>query len=72
MTSIFIDVSEEDLRERHKLRGDCPKEFERRFEDDRKRFDGYLSDYVVYNKDLENAIEKAKFIIMDEMSELEL
>ena len=72
LTSIFIDVSEEDLRERHKLRGDCPKEFERRFEDDKKRFDGYLSDYVVYNKNLENAIEKAKFIIIDEMSELEL
>ena len=72
LTSIFIDVSEEDLRKRHKLRGDCPKEFERRFEDHRKRIDGYLSDYVVHYKDLENAIEKAKFIIIDEMSELEL
>ena len=72
LTSIFIDVSEEDLRERHRLRGDCPKEFERRFEDDKKRFKGYMSDYVVCNDKLENAISKAKFIIIDEMSELEL
>ena len=72
LVSIFIEVSEEELRERNELRGDCKKEFERRLEDDKKRFDGYLSDYVVYNNDLENAIEKAKFIIIDEMSEMEI
>lgn len=72
LVSIFIEVSEEELRERNELRGDCKKEFERRLEDDKKRFDGYLSDYVVYNNDLENAIEKAKLIIIDEMSEMEI
>ena len=72
LISIFIEVSEEDLRERHALRGDCPKEFERRFEDDKKRFKGYMSDYVVCNDKLENAIPKVKFIIIDEMSEMEL
>ena len=65
-------VDDDFFNERHRLRGDCPKEFERRFQDDKKRFKGYLSDYVVYNKDLEKAIEKAKFIIIDEMSELEI
>ena len=72
LVSIFIEVSEEELRERNELRGDCKKEFERRLEDDKKRFDGYLSDYVVYNNDLENAIEKVKEIIIDEMSEMEI
>ena len=72
LVSIFIEVSEEELKRRNELRGDCKKEFERRLEDDKKRFYGYLSDYVVYNNDLENAIEKVKEIIIDEMSEMEI
>ena len=72
LVSIFIDVSEKDLRERHRLRGDCPKEFERRFEDDKKRFDGYLADYVICNDNLEDAIKKIKFIILDEMIGMEI
>lgn len=72
LISIFIEVSEEDLRERHKLRGDCPKEFERRFKDDKKRFKGYMSDYVVCNDKLENAINKVKRIIVEEMAEMEI
>ena len=72
LVSIFIEVSENDLKERHRLRGDCEKEFSRRLEDDKKRFSGYLADYVIYNDKLENAISKAKFIIIDEMSEMEI
>ena len=72
LISIFIEVSEETLRERHALRGDCPKEFERRFEDDKNRFKGYISDYVVYNDVLENAINKVKRIIVEEMAEMEI
>lgn len=72
LASIFIDVPEEELRERHKLRGDCPKEFERRFKDDKERFKGYLSDYIVCNKDLTEAIDKVKKVILEEMSEAEM
>ena len=72
LISIFIEVSEEELRQRHALRGDCPKEFERRFEDDKKRFDGYLADYVICNDNLEDAIKKIKFIIVDEMIGMEI
>lgn len=72
LISIFIEVSEESLRQRHQLRGDCPKEFERRFEDDKKRFKGYISDYVIYNDILEDAINKVKKIIVEEMAEMEI
>ena len=72
LVSIFIDVSEKTLRERHKLRGDCPKEFERRFNDDKERFKGYISDYIVYNEDLNESINKVKNIIIEEMSEMEI
>ena len=71
LTSIFIEASESDLKERNELRGDCPNEFLRRLDDDKKRFNGYLADYVVYNKNLENAIKKVKIIIVEEMLEME-
>ena len=72
LISIFIEVSEGTLRERHSLRGDCPKEFERRFKDDKERFNGYISDYIVYNDILENSINKVKRIIIEEMAEMEI
>lgn len=69
LISIFIEVSEDELRRRQLLRGDDILEFERRLEDDKKRFEGYLSDYVVYNDNFEKAIEKLKNIIIDEMED---
>ena len=63
LISIFIEVSEEDLRERHRLRGDCPKEFERRLNTDKIQFRNYLSDYIVYNNNLDIATEKICDII---------
>lgn len=70
LISIFIEVSEDDLKKRNRLRGDCQMEFLRRLEDDKKRFNGYLADYIVCNNNLENAISKAKTIIIDELSEI--
>ena len=67
LVSIFIDVSEETLRERHKLRGDCPKEFERRLNTDKIQFKNYLADYIVYNNNLDIATEKICDIIRYEI-----
>ena len=67
--SIFIQVSEEDLRHRQSLRGDSIEEFNRRLADDINRFKGFISDYVVKNDNLEDAIQEVKNIIVDEMSE---
>lgn len=72
LVSIFIEVSEEELKRRNKLRGDCPKEFSRRLKSDIEEFKGYISDYIVYNNNLEDAVKKVKEIIIDEMSELEI
>ena len=72
LVSIFIEVSEEELKRRNKLRGDCPKEFSRRLKSDIEEFKGYISDYIVYNDNLEDAVKKVKEIIIDEMSELEI
>lgn len=69
LISIFIEVSEDELRCRHLLRGDCPQEFERRLKSDIEEFRGHISDYVVYNDNLDDAIEKVKNIIKDEMGE---
>ena len=67
LVSIFIEVSEEELKRRNKLRGDCPKEFSRRLKSDIEEFKGYISDYIVYNDNLEDAVKKVKEIITDEM-----
>ena len=67
LVSIFIEVSEEELKRRNKLRGDCPKEFSRRLKSDIEEFKGYISDYIVYNDNLEDAVKKVKEIIIDEM-----
>lgn len=72
LISIFIEVSEEELKRRNKLRGDCPKEFSRRLKSDIEEFRGHISDYIVCNDNLENAVKKVKEIIIDEMSELEI
>ena len=72
LVSIFIEVSEEELKRRNKLRGDCPKEFSRRLKSDIEEFKGYISDYIVYNNNLEDAVKKVKEIIIGEMSELEI
>lgn len=72
LVSIFIEVSEEELKRRNKLRGDCPKEFSRRLKSDIEEFKGHISDYIVYNNNLEDAVKKVKEIIIDEMSELEI
>ena len=39
---------------------------------DIEEFKGYISDYIVYNDNLEDAVKKVKEIIIDEMSELEI
>lgn len=72
LVSIFIEVSEEELKRRNKLRGDCPKEFSRRLKSDIEEFKGHISDHIVYNNNLEDAVKKVKEIIIDEMSELEI
>ena len=72
LVSIFIEVSEEELKRRNKLRGDCPREFSRRLKSDIEEFKGHISDYIVYNNNLEDAVKKVKEIIIDEMSELEI
>lgn len=73
LVSIFIEVSEEELKRRNKLRGDCPKEFSRRLKSDIEEFKGHISDYIVYNNNLEDAVKKVKeIIIINEMSELEI
>ena len=72
LVSIFIEVSEEELKRRNKLRGDCLKEFSRRLKSDIEEFKGHISDYIVYNNNLEDAVKKVKEIIIDEMSELEI
>ena len=72
LVSIFIEVSEEELKRRNKLRGDCPKEFSRRLKSDIEEFKGHISDYIVYNNNLEDAVKKVKEIIIGEMSELEI
>ena len=72
LVSIFIEVSEEELKRRNKLRGDCPKEFSRRLKSDIEEFKGHISDYIVYNNNLEDAVKKVKEIIINEMSELEI
>jgi guanylate kinase len=69
LVSIFIEVSEYDLRQRLLLRGDCLLEFERRLKSDIEEFRGHISDYIVYNKNLDAAIEKVKNIIKEEMGE---
>lgn len=72
LVSIFIEVSEEELKRRNKLRGDCPKEFSRRLKSDIEEFKGHISDYIVYNYNLEDTVKKVKEIIIGEMSELEI
>ena len=72
LVSIFIEVSEKELKRRNKLRGDCPKEFSRRLKSDIEEFKGHISDYIVYNNNLEDAVKKVKEIIIGEMSELEI
>lgn len=72
LVSIFIEASEEELKRRNKLRGDCPREFSRRLKSDIEEFKGHISDYIVYNNNLEDAVKKVKEIIIDEMSELEI
>lgn len=72
LVSIFIEVSEEELKRRNKLRGDCPKEFSRRLKSDIEEFKGHISDYIVYNDNLEDTVKKVKEIIIGEMSELEI
>lgn len=67
LISIFIEVDEDELRRRQQLRGDSKMEFERRIIDDKKRFKDYLSDYIVYNDNLEDAVDKVCEIIRDEM-----
>lgn len=67
LVSIFIEVSEEELKRRNKLRGDCPKEFSRRLKSDIEEFKGHISDYIVYNNNLEDAVKKVKEIIINEM-----
>lgn len=69
VVSIFIQVDEETLRVRQKSRGDSIAEFERRLEDDKKRFEGFMSDYVVNNYDLELAVQQVKQIIVEELGE---
>lgn len=72
LVSIFIEVPEDTLRERQSKRGDCTKEFERRLLDDINRFKGYISDYVIYNDNLQDSVSKVKSIIIDEMSKREI
>lgn len=72
LVSIFIEASEEELKRRNKLRGDCPREFSRRLKSDIEEFKGHISDYIVYNNNLEDAVKKVKEIIIGEMSELEI
>ena len=72
LVSIFIEASEEELKRRNKLRGDCPREFSRRLKSDIEEFKGHISDYIVYNNNLEDAVKKVKEIIIDEMSEVEI
>ena len=69
IVSIFIEVSEEELKRRQALRGDSVEEFKRRIKFDINRFKGFISDYIVYNDDLDIAVQNVKNIIVDEMSE---
>ena len=72
LVSIFIKVEESELIKRQELRGDCKKEFARRLEDDKKRFENYKSDYIVHNNELDLAIEYVKNIILSEIVKLEV
>lgn len=65
--SIFIEVSEDELDRRNSLRGDDKAEFKRRIQSDKEQFKGFISDYVVYNNNLDDAICKIKQIIELEM-----
>lgn len=70
LISIFIEVDENILRERHSKRGDCEKEFTRRIQDDIRRFKGFISDYIIYNNEsLEKSVQSVKDIIIEEIME---
>lgn len=70
LISIFIETDINILKERQAQRGDCPKEFSRRINDDIRRFTGFTSDYIVYNNEtLEKSIQSVKDIIVDVMME---
>lgn len=70
LISIFIEVDEKELKHRQHLRGDCELEFARRLKSDKEEFNGYISDYIVYNNEsLEIAVQQVKDIIVEEMSE---
>lgn len=73
LVSIFIYSDKETLINRLTKRGDNVKEIARRLDDDLKRFDGYYSDYIVYNDkedSLEGAINDLAAIINSEMSDI--
>lgn len=69
LISIFINVDEKTLIERQAKRGDDSIEFERRLEDDKKRFKGFMSDYIIDNYDLDLAVQKIKKIIIEELGD---
>ena len=70
LISIMINVDKEELIKRLKARGDNHKEISRRIEDDIKRFDGFVPDYIIENNILEESIIKLSNIIKSEMGKL--
>ena len=73
LVSIFIHSDKETLIKRLSKRGDDPREITRRLEDDLKRFEGYYTDYIVFNdkeNDIESAINDLVKIIKIEMSDI--
>ncbi|MGL5649543.1 MAG: hypothetical protein ACRDDY_17035 [Clostridium sp.] len=69
IVSIFIAVDDATLRERQVQRGDDINEFERRLKDDKLRFKGFMHDYSVSNYNINEAVEKIKSIIEEELGE---
>ena len=70
LISIMINVDKEELIKRLKARGDNHKEISRRIEDDIKRFDGFVPDYIIENNILEESIVELSNIIKSEMGKL--
>lgn len=67
VTSIFIDVDLETLKNRLKIRNDNELEIKRRLNDDTNRFKGYKTDYTIINYDLKEASEKLENIIVKDI-----
>lgn len=67
VTSIFIEVSIDELNKRLKIRNDNELEIKRRLKDDIKRFKGYKPDYIVANYNLEVAANQLETIILKDM-----